>query len=112
MDHQTSTTHPTSAERKLQAVLDNLPFSGNPLTLAITTVDAAGRSSAKPLLLTRTVETKAGWRGQVIVGEMIVKESEPFTDIDDPDPAQFAARWANAYVMNRLVEMLVGKDVP
>jgi hypothetical protein len=92
-----------------QNLLDNV--GSVPFSLSIDTIDPLTKHR-RPLLTTRAVETKAGWCGQILVLSMIIVESEPFTDVDSDDPEQFALDWANTYVVNKIVDLLVGTGTP
>lgn len=54
----------------------------------------------RELIVTRAVETKNGWLGQVIIDREIVWETEPKTDMDNA--AEAAVQDANAYVIDRI----------
>lgn len=51
--------------------------------LVLTTTAAEPVTTPKGLLITRSVETKEGWVGQIIVDKAIVWESAPMEDQHD-----------------------------
>lgn len=53
----------------------------------------------KELIATRTVETKAGWVGQVIVDQEIIQEFGP------AGTQEAAAKEANAYVVRKIKDL-------
>lgn len=62
----------------------------------------------KELIATRAVETKDGWRGQVIIDSEIVWETEPITGSGEDEAAStFVQRQANAYVIDRIKSLFV-----
>jgi hypothetical protein len=54
----------------------------------------------RELIVTRAVETKDGWLGQVIIDSEIVWETDHKTDMENPAAA--AVQDANAYVIDRI----------
>lgn len=79
---------------------------GNTLYTGVT-ISATGSDPIKTptgLLVTRSVETQAGWVGQVILDKVIIWESDPFTkkDRDGVQPETLAVRAANNQVIERL----------
>jgi hypothetical protein len=62
------------------------------------------------LIVTRAVETKGGWVGQVIIDKDIVWESKPFTtEADDEEsPSAAAQKAANERVVNTIKTLFTG----
>lgn len=56
----------------------------------------------KGLIVTRAVQTKSGWVGQVIVDTDIVYESSPFLDSDSGRGSSLALEDVNQYVVDRV----------
>lgn len=82
----------------------NATISGNTWTgIAITAGDGAKpEPTPKGLIVTRAVETKAGWVGQVIVDKDIVYESEAFLDDEDRRGSELSLAEVNSYVVDKV----------
>ena len=79
--------------------------SSSGLVINGTTVEPIKTPSG--ILVTRAVETKDGWVGQIIVDKTIVWESEPIQDHPEVtrDAQREATRAANDRVVARMTEM-------
>jgi hypothetical protein len=66
------------------------------------------KETPEGLIVTRAVQTKAGWVGQVIVDKQIVHETEAWGNDpdDDSDNRTDAIREVNTYVVDAVKRML------
>jgi hypothetical protein len=86
------------------AVYGTYTISTNGLSLGM---DTGSRPEPPPkgLIVTRGVQTKAGWIGQVIVDKEIIFETEPHEDSDE------AMEEVNGYVVGRIKKLFAPKSV-
>lgn len=69
--------------------------------LTIQTTMGSVPSTPEGLVVTRAVETKAGWVGQILVDKQIVWESS-VKDSEHSDPKRAALEDANSQVVDKL----------